>query len=247
MGGNEMVVEWNISNDRLLERYAVVGSFYQLKLRDEMTKISCRNDLHIIDKAHQQENGGNSKAQLLMIMMNPGKSRPLRQTTISEYGRIHAASTIQGTPYVDTLPDDTQYQVMKLMWNLNLKHARVINISDIRNTKSQHFALEVDEINAIDDIHSIFCPERREELTEVIEQLDENAVIFKAWGKTIVDKSNHFRQLVKNYCLPSLPEGVRAVGIQGNSRLHFNHPLPQGGQSLQKQWVKDAYRLLVEV
>ncbi len=241
-----MVVEWNISNDRLLERYAVEGSFYQLKLRDGITKISCRNDLHIIDKAHQQENGDNSKAQLLMIMMNPGKSRPLRQTSISEYDRVHAASAIHETPYVDTLPDDTQYQVMKLMWNLNLKHARVINISDIRNTKSKHFALQVDEITELDDIHSIFSPERREELLEVFEQLEENAVIFKAWGKTIVDQSNHFRELVKNYCLPSLPEGVSQVGIQGNSRLHFSHPLPQGGQSLQKQWVRDAYRLLKE-
>ncbi len=241
-----MVVELNISKDRLLEQYAVEGSFYHLKLSDEITKISCRNDLHIIDKAHQQEHGKNSKAQLLMIMMNPGKSRPLRQTYISEYDRFHEANAIQITPHVEALPDDTQYQVMKLMRNLNLKHARVINISDIRNTKSKHFALQVDEINALDDIHSIFSPDRREELLEVFEQLYKNAVIFKAWGKTIVDQSNHFRELVKNYCLPSLPEGIRQVGIQGNSRLHFSHPLPQGGQSLQEQWLRNAYRLLVE-
>ncbi len=92
MGGNEMVVESNIINDRLLERYAVEGSFYQLKLRDEMTNISCRNDLILLTK--------------------------------------------------------------------------YINIK---------------------------------------------------------------MELVKNNCLPSLQEGISKIGIHGNSRLHFSHPLPQGG------------------
>ena len=236
-----------VSQQILLERYQVFGCFYRIELMDGSI-ISCRSDLHIVDIEYFRETKGNSNASLLLIMMNPGKSSPIdKDYSIPIYKRVEAAESILNTPIVPTIADDTQKQIMRVMLNLNLKHVRILNISDIKNTDSNNFKLELEKTHFIDEIHSVFCKEREQELQQVLNSLDTDAVILKAWGKTIIDQSSIFKNLVKNNCIPSLPTNKKQLGLQGKSNLHFSHPLPKGNHHSQKQWVQDVSTLLFEI
>ncbi|TDL92061.1 hypothetical protein E2R55_03070 [Vibrio vulnificus] len=236
-----------IQKVKLKERYAVFGSFYNVILKDG-TIISCRSDLHIVDKEYLKTSGVNGKPQLLVIMMNPGNSSPLDMNyKIPVYERIKAPDLIRRTPFVPASDDDTQNQLMRIMWNTDINHVRIINISDIRNTDSNDFGSKLLGIHSIDKIHSIFCEERKQEHEQLFNGLGNNAVILKAWGKAIVDSCPSFKDILENYCLPSLPTGIKQIGLQGKTYLHYSHPLPKSNFNSQKQWVKEASSLLLNI
>jgi hypothetical protein len=234
-----------VSTKELKQRYRVFGSFYNQKLKNGMV-IECRNDLNIIDKSYFDEKKSESKVMLLMILMNPGKSKPLNdEYEIPTFNRMEATKLIKDCPYVPAKIDETMKQVMRLMANLKISHARIINVSDIRNKDSNEFAKEIEMIDSIDTIHSLFCEERRIEREQVFSSIDENAVIFKAWGKSIVDNSITFRTILEDKCVPALPAGKTIRGLEGKTKLHYSHPLPKGDINLQKKWINDACSLLI--
>jgi len=69
----------------------------------------------------------------IFIMMNPGSSRPLEEVdnVVSEDNINKLEISL-----VPTKPDTTQYQVMRVMHYCNWNHVRVLNISDMRDPKS---------------------------------------------------------------------------------------------------------------
>lgn len=234
-----------VEEEDLKQKYNVFASFYDVRLQN--IDIQCRNDLHIFDINSDIDTSNFKEAsipQLLMIMMNPGKSNPLNLNYTPDCYYESDYHLIRETGYVETVPDKTQFQVMRIMYNMGYSHARVINISDLRNPISGEFKVELEGIHPLSAIHSLFSEQRRKELDSILSCLDEQSVIFKAWGIDIVNKSSIFKELVGK-CLVSLPDSINNLGLQGKSIYHYNHPLPSPSwiDKFQKKWLENAGQL----
>lgn len=63
---------------------------------------------------------------IMVVMMNPGSSRPIDGIDNNKLESL-------------AVPDNTQSQIMKVMLNSNLQYARILNLSDLREAKSNIF------------------------------------------------------------------------------------------------------------
>lgn len=150
-----------------------------IKLKIGEKEYECRNHLYIYEKKYYKNIDrllkGNpelkkKKPQLLAIMMNPGSSVPPNDN----YPIKNNCEEIRDTEPVDVEePDDTQYQIMRIMKKMKYKYARVINISDLRNPNEKNkngkegkedkegFKEQLKTVHEISPIHSIFSEKRK--------------------------------------------------------------------------------------
>lgn len=158
------------------------GHFYDLFLANQ--KIAeCRSVLEIVRKSSNIsiESVSNLRPNAIAIMMNPGKSYPLRNTA----ERIDLESfdiKFNSKPLVAAYPDDTQPRIMKLMNYKNWNHVRVINLSDIRELNSYRLRKLVKNFELVTStkVHSIFSNERQDERDEALSE--DMVPILLAWG-----------------------------------------------------------------
>lgn len=225
-----------ISAEELKRSFDIFGHFYSVQLATNQV-VECRSVLEISGKVLSANGHSallNHQPDAVFIMMNPGSSQPLVKVDNSlSAGLIHRLKI----SLVPTRPDTTQYQVMRLMYFLNWQHVRVLNLSDLRCTKSSEFMrlyprLEVDSAF---DSHSIFSQARRLELTRKLPIRREVPLVL-AWGL-----SDGLNPLIKR-CLASLPRGQVIHGLlEAGTTDKYRHPLP----SLQKDklvWVDRMVR-----
>ncbi|MGF6202704.1 hypothetical protein [Pseudomonas laurylsulfatiphila] len=141
----------------LLQRFVVHGEFYEW---DPATgKHKYRRSLEVRDIAHNIE--GISLPDAVFVMINPGKSVPIDPA-------------IEGlTP---TVPDKTQYQIMRVMESKSWKFVRVLNLSDHREVDKDVF---LRLIPALPAKHSIFDISRVAELGPLINTA---GPVIAAWG-----------------------------------------------------------------
>lgn len=88
--------------------FKITGLFY------ELNDFKFRKYLNIVRKNSNTEN-----PDLMIVMMNPGSSRPLK-----EENYLNTES--------EAIPDRTQDQIMRLMNNCSFNYARILNLSDLR-------------------------------------------------------------------------------------------------------------------
>ena len=150
------------------------GDFYTLG------GASCRATLEIVGAhvpAEQRNRLLDSRPGMIVIMMNPGSSQPVEPCDEAE----RTPDTIGNRAnLVPTCPDDTQLAIADVMRHREIRHARVLNLSDVRNQDSPTFltALRNDGLPAGD---SVFCAERAPELEA---RLNPTAgIVVCAWGK----------------------------------------------------------------
>ncbi|MBF0156042.1 MAG: DUF1643 domain-containing protein, partial [Magnetococcales bacterium] len=142
----------------LKARFGVFGYFYRLALGGEL--LGCRSVLTLV--AHEDVPGDpadllEARPDLLVVMMNPGSSRPL--VSLPERPAATSAEAIwRGRFLVPTRPDTTQYQVMRIMAAKGFRHARVLNLSDLREPKSPLLLARLAGLAALPDgaLHSLF-------------------------------------------------------------------------------------------
>ena len=211
----------------LMERFAVYGRFYEKRiagvnehLRDRL-EIAPRN--LAVKEVVQQE------PDLLVVMMNPGGSRPLNT--------LWDADAADG--FTNTVPDRTQYQVMRLLVAAQAKglgwhHARVLNLSDLRTPKSAEF---VEKLQRYADYpeHSLFCDARRDECDKLFASLVTPVLL--GWGLNPVFGEWADRAL-------RAARGHALLGISSDGR-HFRHPLPQQ-HAMQLAWLSSVTAQLPE-
>ena len=156
--------------------------------------------------------------EIMIIMMNPGSSGP------------REAAEGDAQPQRLARPDRTQLQITRLMDAIGLSHARIINLSDFRTSRSQDLVrfLASGEAATID--HSIFSPTRREELESLLVR---DIPIVYAWG-------------VHTSILPLAKRAIEVVGIssalgvpKAGTPHAFYHPLPPV-HSKQIAWVREV-------
>ncbi len=222
----------NLRAAELKNKFAVFGHFYQIQLGDE--EIACRSVLEIIDHGLvplDLSELAESEPDLLIVMMNPGSSRPLdknvKPDTVSSWEDISKSRT-----WVTTQPDNTQYQIMRIMVALGSKHGRVLNLSDMREPKSPLMFKKSAHLAGVDGggVHSIFSPERKTELEKLMGS--EKRPVIVGWGR-----DEKLLPLAKQ-ALERL-DGWKIYGRPANSdKTLFAHPSPML-QKMKEQWVDE--------
>lgn len=204
----------------LLAHFAVYGRFYEKSIAGVAELL--RDRLEIAPPAWALADVVQRSPDLLVVMMNPGASRPLSAPALWD------DANAQG--FVATQPDRTQHQIMRLLlqaraYGLPWQHARVLNLSDLRTPKS---AILIEKIKTYssDDSHSIFSSARAAQSQALL--ADTRVPVLCAWG-------------LHPALLPLADAALRAVaghpllGISDDAR-RYRHPLPQR-HDLQLQWL----------
>jgi len=100
-----------IKAEELKRKYQVKGRFYILRCVNSTTR--CRSLLTIKDSTVAQ------KKKLLVVMLNPGSSRPLDKEYLEPEILSTQIDKLNDVPLVDAKPDATQYQIMRVMYELH--------------------------------------------------------------------------------------------------------------------------------
>ncbi|MBF0195323.1 MAG: DUF1643 domain-containing protein [Magnetococcales bacterium] len=217
----------------LKKKFAVFGSFYDIALGGEL--VACRSVLELL--AHDitpqdPDNIAGLKPDLLIVMMNPGSSRPLDKSY--EPPLVNRWQDIaKKRQWVATCPDNTQYQIMRVMAALGLQHGRVLNLSDIREPKSPVLFKKISALSTVagGGVHSIFCQERRKELENLLMCVSCEIPVLVGWGR-----SDALIPLAKQ-ALTSL-SGFSIYGREtSDEKVLFFHPSPML-QRMKEQWVE---------
>ena len=220
-----------IPAEELKNRYDVFGHFYSVEFSRNKF-VECRSVLEIVEQAQTPDKMSvlaKRKPDAVFIMMNPGSSRPL----VDVKNRI-AADELHELPIslVPTKPDTTQYQVMRLMHHCEWRHVRVLNLSDLRCSKSGEFFKQFKglEDEASFDSHSVFSIRRKNELALKM-TTDKTIAVICAWGV-----STELDPLIER-CTSRITKNKTIKGLlKAGTTNKFLHPLP----SLQTQkmaWV----------
>lgn len=204
--------------------YRVLGHFYDLELHEEVPQ-RCRSLLEIT------ADPTSSVVDAVFVMMNPGSSRPVEEVkaTISQRTQL----------LVPTVPDRTQYQVMRVMHYMGWKHVRVINLSDLCDPSSASFVQRYVQLEEMPDgkEHSIFSTNRSAQLKQYLMRKP-RAPIVCAWGV-----SNDLNPLIEQ-AREALKFEQKLTGlVKSPDEWKYFHPLPPL-QSEQEQWVAQILKKL---
>jgi len=218
-----------IPAEELKQTYDVFGHFYSVEIASGEI-VQCRSVLEISNKSRTPKDSAalsERKPDAVFIMMNPGSSKPLAPVSnhilADEIGELSIS-------LVRTKPDTTQYQVMRIMHDRQWHHVRVLNLSDLRCSKSGDFIKlygRLEDESGFDS-HSIFSEERKSELATKLPRSRTMPLVF-AWGL-----SEKLDPLIER-CLSKIARNRTIMGVleEGTSNK-YRHPLP----SLQKQKVE---------
>jgi hypothetical protein len=150
-----------IPASKLKDGFAVFGHFYSVQVAPKRV-VECRSVLEIVEAAHTPTKASvlsGREPDAIFIMMNPGSSRPL----VEVINRIRAGVIHKmQVSLVPTKPDTTQYQVMRIMRHCRWRHVRVLNLSDLRCSKSGEFFKQFSRLEEdfSFDAHSVFSDRR---------------------------------------------------------------------------------------
>ena len=157
--------------------FAVFGHFYDRKFGDEI--IPCREILEIIsidDVPFDYQTLVLEQPDLIVVMMNPGSSKP----TDKEYVPLiinRPSDIVKKRDIIKAKPDNAQYQIMRFMLINGWSHARILNLSDLRQAKSAVFMETWPDLH---ESHSIFSKSRRKSLNDLIGTPEQ---ILLAWSQ----------------------------------------------------------------
>ncbi len=186
------------------DTYEITGFFY------ENEGVKCRKYLDI-----KKKEATINTPDLMVIMMNPGGSEPLSGLDDER----------KPTP---TKPDKTQDQIMRVMESKGFTYARILNLSDIRETKSAEFYKKLAPKKET-PWHCIFSEQRSGELDKLFVK---DTICIVAWGVNY-----KLRGLV---CAAVTFLKKHKIKCFGNNKTDTNfhyHPLPRS-KDAQDHWVK---------
>lgn len=183
--------------------FEIMGCFYQL------AGLNCRKYLDIKRKGTRLET-----PDLLVVMMNPGNSKPIDGI----YGNGIAT---------EASPDRTQHQIMRVMNNCDLDYCRIINLTDIQETKSSELYKVLDNPKTKKIAHSIFDRRRQADFDALYPK---NTITILAWGvhDTLAELARQAKEKIGN----DITVGLK----KDNSEIAYYHPLPPSYYK-QQDWV----------
>ena len=169
-------------------------------------------------------NSGCKIPDLMVVMMNPGSSKPVDGIENNTKESI-------------AMPDNTQSQIMKVMLNCNLQYARVLNLSDLREANSSIFYGKIIELDCKGISHSIFDKNRQHDFDQL--WVNNVPVIF-GWGVSVNLMPLALKAMIASNA--SNPYGI----LKASTNWAFYHPLPPV-HNKQIEWVTAvSTRLLMD-
>ncbi len=215
--------------DELKAQFSVFGHFYDLEISGRT--FNCRSVLEIISKSI--DDVARSKPCAVVVMMNPGSSKPLNNDyNPKKYLIDQIFSGTWEKDIIPTRPDNAQYQIMRLMLLNDWKHVRILNLSDLRNGNSGEFSVEFKKSEKLDSSipHSLTNKQRR---TELLDYCSKAKIVIAAWGSTDV-----LREAAKSF-LNTIPN-VRGLPLDSP---WYRYPSPyKKDQKL--DWLACMYKEL---
>lgn len=184
------------------------GDFYMLN------DCCCRSTLEVVTSsvsANERNRLLSCRPEIVVVMMNPGASEPC------EGGNGHHRCPREvGTRavLVPTCADDTQQAIAEVIRCKGFGHARVLNLSDVREPNSETF-LEKLKDGCFPSGHSVFCSERADELANRLNPT--TGIVIAAWGKDY-----RLRKLAKTAVASFKSCNLRVHGWDNNP--FFFHP-----------------------
>ena len=188
--------------DELKKTFCCYGHFYRLQIAGTEPQL-CRSVLEITSLPREAVGAGagpedlfnrpagnqtfkgvvQSQPDAIVIMMNPGSSRPLESGDTESLLTLPLPAGFR-KPLVLTQPDNTQYQIMRIMTAKQWTHVRVLNISDLRDPQSTRFIARTQALTSLPggQTHSLFCNERAAECTEMLQRIPDAPFIL-GWGQ----------------------------------------------------------------
>lgn len=204
---------------QLKTRFHCLGFFYQRQLPGGLV-LRCRNILEII--THDMTDPDcvlGHEPDALAVMMNPGSSRPL---VAPETGLLVSGTEnlVDRMTMVPTRPDNTQYQLMRVMAEMGWCHVRVLNLSDIREPKSPRLFQTLRLLQSVpgSECHTIFSPAREMEFNRL--KGNPETPVIAGWGR------HPDLEPLAEQCRSSLSERLLVgVPVPGHP-LRYGHPSP---------------------
>jgi hypothetical protein len=223
----------------LKKTYRCYGHFYRLNITGH-EPLLCRSVLEITSLPREAVGAGSDPDDLfggkqeqslpdaVVIMMNPGSSRPIEDGDTDSLIEMPLPDGFR-KPLALTQPDNTQYQIMRIMASKGWAHVRVLNISDLRDPKSPSFIARTQALaeHPEGDRHSLFSEARSDERESMLKRKD-GAPFILGWGQDpgLIPLAEQ--------CLKRI-EGARAVTVPaGNHPVLTAHPSPM----LQKKKIE---------
>lgn len=191
-------------NPKMKENFHITGLFYEkngYKFRKVLNIKKNESKLKIPD--------------LMVVMMNPGKSRPINGIDNSE-------------EELEAVPDTTQSKIMEVMLNCGFEYSRILNLSDARETSSGKFYQLIPLFDNENIAHSIFDERRKNDFDKYFIK---GVKTILAWG---VD--NSLTELAKNAITRIGNENCFGIKKVGKEYAYY-HPLPPNYYK-QKEWVE---------
>jgi len=188
---------------RMKDNFEIRGFFYQRE------NLNCRKYLDIKRKGNFREN-----PDLVIVMMNPGNSKPLN-------------GMYMGQKESEAHPDRTQMQIMHVMNNCDLSYCRILNLTDIQETKSSNLYKILSKRNTKKMAHSIFDLRRQAEFDELYP--GGTPTVF-AWG--VHDALTELAQMALDRIGKEKICGLQKDGTEAA----YYHPLPPSHFKQQK-WI----------
>lgn len=160
-------------------------------------------------------NSGSKIPDLMVIMMNPGSSRPVDGIENNTQESL-------------AIPDNTQSQIMKVMLNRNLQYARILNLSDLREAKSDIFYNKIIDLQNKGISHSIFDIKRQDDFNQLWVK---NVPVIFGWGVSVNLKPLALIAIAA--CKASNPYGI----LKATTNWAYYHPLPPIHKK-QIEWIE---------
>lgn len=225
---------------QLKEKFYVFGDYYDFVVGNRT--YPCRVTLELIEKQRWDNAPDvyNLSPDLLVVMLNPGSSRPL-DSSYSPDVITNISDLCHRSNWVEAMPDTTQYQIMRLMQACGFKHARILNLSDLRTPKSAVLLEEVVNLSRTGaQWHSIFSELRQGELEYRLPESQTVPVVL-GWGRFAAMRPWALE------CLKLL-DGRKCYGIsvgESQDELIYAHPSPML-QSRKEEWLMTVIQQVLE-
>ena len=145
------------------------AAFYKLRTHDKIHL--CRSLAAIRRTGTESE-----EPDALFVLLNPGKCLPVD----GEDSISLLTGKVDVLPMLPAAPDNTMYQLMRLMERMEWDHIQIINLTDVRTGKFEEY-LECQQWMEAhhDNRHTIFSFGRYHELLDRVESA---GVIIAGWG-----------------------------------------------------------------
>ena len=228
----------------LKKTFQCYGHFYRLNIQGT-DPILCRSVLEITSLPREavgaesdpndlfrSSNRTSSLPDAIVIMMNPGSSRPIEEGDTNRLLTIPLPAGFK-KPLVLTQPDNTQYQLMRIMVSEGWNHLRILNISDLRDPKSPSFIARTQTLDALPngEVHSLFCTARKSEREQMLRRKP-GAPFILGWGQDtgLIPLASQCLQCIDGKPIVTIPSD--------HNPLLTAHPSPMM-QAKKEQWLND--------